>query len=87
MKILVTGGIGKVGQWVVRELLNNPAHEVTVFDRVSGAERGAGVEFLALQNRERSARDPKQPRDKSRRQALTDYCQVLFGLNEFIYVD
>jgi uncharacterized protein YbjT (DUF2867 family) len=26
MKILVTGGIGKVGQWVVRELLNNPAH-------------------------------------------------------------
>lgn len=46
MKILVTGGIGKVGQWVVRELLNNPAHEVTVFDRVSGEERGA-VRYLA----------------------------------------
>src|SRR5262245_40649846 len=41
MKILVTGGIGKVGQWVVRELLSNPAPEVTVFDRVSGPERGA----------------------------------------------
>jgi hypothetical protein len=51
------------------------------------AERDAGVEFLAQQNRERSARDPKKPRDEIRRQALTDYCQVLFGLNEFIYVD
>jgi cytochrome c553 len=53
----------------------------------SKAERDAGVEFLARQNRDRSARDPKQPRDNIRRQALTDYCQVLFGLNEFIYVD
>jgi hypothetical protein len=51
------------------------------------AERGAGVEFLAQQNRERSARDSKQARDEIWRQALTDYCQVLFGLNEFIYVD
>lgn len=51
------------------------------------AERGAGVEFLAQQNRERSARNPKQAQDETRRQTLTDYCQVLFGLNEFIYVD
>ncbi|MHB1425625.1 MAG: PSD1 and planctomycete cytochrome C domain-containing protein [Gemmataceae bacterium] len=50
-------------------------------------ERRAGVEFLAQQNRERSARNPKQAPDEIRRQALTDYCQVLFGLNEFIYVD
>jgi nucleoside-diphosphate-sugar epimerase len=46
MRILVTGGNGKVGQWVVRELLNDPAHEVTVLDRVSGPERGA-VKYLA----------------------------------------
>jgi nucleoside-diphosphate-sugar epimerase len=45
MKILVTGGVGKVGQWVVRKLLDSPAHEVTVFDRVPGPERGA-VKFL-----------------------------------------
>jgi len=42
MKILVTGGVGKVGQWVVRELLKSdtgkPEHEVTVFDRVPGPE-------------------------------------------------
>ena len=45
MKILVTGGVGKVGQWVVRKLLDSPAHEVTVFDRVPGPERGA-VKYL-----------------------------------------
>lgn len=46
MKILVTGGVGKVGQWVVRELLDGPAHEVTVLDRAPGPERGA-VKYLA----------------------------------------
>jgi len=45
MKILVTGGVGKVGQWVVRELLDGGAHEVTVLDRLPGPERGA-VKYL-----------------------------------------
>jgi nucleoside-diphosphate-sugar epimerase len=45
MKILVTGGVGKVGQWVVRELLDNGAHEVTVLDRLPGLERGT-VKYL-----------------------------------------
>jgi nucleoside-diphosphate-sugar epimerase len=44
MKILVTGGLGKVGQWVVRELVDpsggKTVHEVTVLDRVGGPERG-----------------------------------------------
>ena len=40
MKILVTGGQGKVGRFVVQELVNS-ADEVTVFDRVPGPERGA----------------------------------------------
>ena len=44
MKILVTGGVGKVGQWVVRELLDS-LHEITVLDRVPGPERGA-VKYL-----------------------------------------
>jgi mono/diheme cytochrome c family protein len=48
------------------------------------AERDAGVEFLARQTHDRSARDPKAD---ARRLALTDYCQALFGLNEFVYVD
>jgi len=37
MKVVVTGGSGKVGRWVVRELLDvtkgRPPHEVTVFDQ------------------------------------------------------
>jgi nucleoside-diphosphate-sugar epimerase len=45
MKILVTGGVGKVGQWVVRDLLDSGAHQVTVFDRLPGPERGA-VKYL-----------------------------------------
>jgi len=49
-------------------------------------ERDAGVEFFGRQCRERSDRDPKAEGDV-RRLALTDYCQVLFGLNEFVYVD
>jgi len=45
MKILVTGGVGKVGQWVVRDLLDSGAHQVTVFDRLPGPERGP-VKYL-----------------------------------------
>src|SRR6476646_8012877 len=44
MKILVTGGQGKVGRFVMQELVNS-AHEVTVFDRVPVPERGA-VRYL-----------------------------------------
>jgi nucleoside-diphosphate-sugar epimerase len=44
MKILVTGGQGKVGRFVVQELVDS-AHEVTVLDRISGPERGP-VKYL-----------------------------------------
>ena len=42
MKIVVTGGVGKIGQWVVSELTANAAqpHQVTVFDRVPGPQSG-----------------------------------------------
>lgn len=49
-------------------------------------EASAGVAFLTRQTRERSAREQKTSA-QSWRLALTDYCQALFGLNEFIYVD
>jgi nucleoside-diphosphate-sugar epimerase len=45
MKVLITGGAGKVGQGIVRELLNSAAYEITVLDRVSGPERGP-VKYL-----------------------------------------
>jgi len=40
MKLLITGGAGKVGQAIVRELLNSAAYEITVLDRTPGPERG-----------------------------------------------
>src|SRR4029077_6387747 len=49
MKILVTGGAGKVGQWGVGELSKSdsgkPGHDVVVFDRVPGPE-SPGVKYL-----------------------------------------
>jgi nucleoside-diphosphate-sugar epimerase len=45
MKVLITGGAGKVGQWVVRELLNSKDYEITVLDRTPGPGRGP-VKYL-----------------------------------------
>jgi nucleoside-diphosphate-sugar epimerase len=45
MKLLITGGAGKVGQWIVRELLNSEGYEITVLDRTPGPERGS-VKYL-----------------------------------------
>jgi nucleoside-diphosphate-sugar epimerase len=50
MKIVVTGGLGKAGRWIVRELTSSAngreAHDVLVFDR-TGHAREAGVRYLA----------------------------------------
>lgn len=51
------------------------------------AQKIAGVDFLTWQSKERSARNAKASAEMVQMQALTDYCQALFGLNEFIYVD
>ncbi len=55
--------------------------------RPTDGELKAGAEFLADRSRTRGIRNPKAPAGDARQQALTDYCQALFGLNEFIYVD
>jgi hypothetical protein len=54
--------------------------------RPSETELRAATEFLASQRNQRTARDPKKSA-AARREALTDFCQALFGLNEFLYVD
>jgi nucleoside-diphosphate-sugar epimerase len=45
MKLLITGGMGKVGQGIVRELSKNSAYEIIILDRVPGPERGP-VKYL-----------------------------------------
>lgn len=49
MRVAVTGGVGKLGQWVVRELRDasegREPHEVTVLDQVPGPEQD-GVRYL-----------------------------------------
>ncbi len=43
MRVVVTGGAGRIGTWLVRELA--PQHEVVVFDRVAPPELPEGVTY------------------------------------------
>ena len=51
--------------------------------RPTSRETQASVRFIEAQTKVRTERGEKHPRSE----ALTDFCQSLFGLNEFIYVD
>ncbi len=50
-------------------------------------ELSTARDFVTEQAAARVERDPKQPPAAAQQLALTDFCQSLFGLNEFIYVD
>jgi hypothetical protein len=67
--------------WVTR------GYELAVSRSPSDAERLASLQFLEMQIRRRSARDRSPAPDGARLLALTDFAQVLFSLNEFLYVD
>ncbi len=53
----------------------------------SDAELHTTLEFLDRQINDRAVRQASASQDELRDQALADFCQSLFGLNEFIYVD
>jgi hypothetical protein len=53
----------------------------------SDSERRASVAFIEAQLKGRAARELSSAPDEIRLRALTDFGQVLFSLNEFIYVD
>ena len=53
----------------------------------SALERAASLEFLTAQQKQRQARSPDKPAAEVRLAAVADYCQALFGLNEFLYID
>ena len=50
-------------------------------------ETSASVAFLDRQLAARALREPSLAADEVRLAALADFCQALFSLNEFLYVD
>jgi hypothetical protein len=50
-------------------------------------ERAAATQFVEQQHQRRSSRDKSAAAEEVKLQALADFCQALFGLNEFVYVD
>ncbi|RPI90489.1 MAG: DUF1553 domain-containing protein, partial [Planctomycetaceae bacterium] len=50
-------------------------------------ERVEAERFLSAQIAERKQREPGAPDETVRKQALADFCQIVFSLNEFLYVD
>ncbi|MBC7853041.1 MAG: hypothetical protein IAF94_06365, partial [Pirellulaceae bacterium] len=53
----------------------------------SEKEIAASLVFLEQQRERRAARDKSLSADQVRQESLADFCQALFSLNEFIYVD
>lgn len=53
----------------------------------SSDEMTSGSAFVNAQVRQRSARDAGRPKGEMEELALADFCQAIFALNEFIYVD
>ena len=62
-------------------------YQLAVSRSPSDTERLASLEFLETQIRDRTTRDSKTPAIEAHRRALADWCQILFSLNEFLYID
>jgi hypothetical protein len=78
---LIAEGGTKPEEWVDRSF------RLVASRPPSDAERTACVEFLRRQMERRKDREPSEAPEVNRMGALTDFCQTLFSLNEFIYVD
>jgi hypothetical protein len=50
-------------------------------------ELESSVDFIDTQFQHRATRDTKAPESETRHLALTDFCQAIFALNEFVYID
>jgi hypothetical protein len=50
-------------------------------------ELESAVAFIESQLRQRSARDAAKSKGDHKHLALTDFCQAIFAMNEFVYVD
>ena len=68
-------------RWVER------GYQLAIGREPSETELATTLGFISAQVEARTARDPGLDAGLVARQALADFCQVLFSLNEFIYVD
>jgi hypothetical protein len=53
----------------------------------SESEQSASLAFLNSQTQRRQQRDNQRPAAEIRLAAVADFCQALFGTNEFLYID
>jgi len=53
----------------------------------STTERESGAAFINAQLQQRSTRESNKPKTDLQKFVLADFCQAIFALNEFIYVD
>ena len=51
------------------------------------SELTSATEFLSAQRQHRLSRAPGKPESETHHLALSDFCQAIFALNEFLYVD
>ncbi len=65
----------------------NNAFRIALSRAPSEAERQSSIAFIDRQMQRRQERDKTLSSDENRLRAMTDFCQAMFGLNEFIYVD
>jgi hypothetical protein len=78
---------------LLREAGNEPeecierGYQLALARAPADAERTAAVAFVKAQIQERNKRASQAPIEQVRRDSLADLCQMLFSLNEFVYVD
>lgn len=72
---------GESVKWIER------GYQLALGRSPSGEELSDANQFIDAQIHQRRGRDAKAADDIIQRQAVADFCQVLFSLNEFLYVD
>lgn len=79
-RLMAEGGTER-SEWVRR------GFQLAVSRPPGANEQRTALAFLENQIRHRTTRQPATPADEVRLQALADFCQGLFSMNEFIYID
>ncbi len=83
-KLLVQGRTGNsaLAETELKPIIEK-AFEISFARLPTNRETETSIQFIEAQTKARTERAERDPRIE----ALTDFCQSLFGLNEFVYVD